>query len=128
MFREIIEQVHTISCPKDVNDLSNLFAQIPAHLAEELVEPILGGNSVRIERIVSCGQTSPEGFWFDQEESEFVVLFAGAARMRFEGEEPFAMTPGDYINIPAHRRHRVEWTTPEEPTIWLAVRLTNMLP
>lgn len=108
----------------NINDLSNIFAQIPAHLAEELVEPILGANSVRIERIVSCGQASPEGFWFDQEESEFVLLLSGAARLRLEGEEPIAMTAGDYINIPAQRRHRVDWTTPDEPTIWLAVFYT----
>src|SRR5689334_19170032 len=102
-------------------DVENILAEIPARLPDEFVQTILRSPSVRIERIVSRGHASPEGFWFDQEESEFVVLISGAARLRFEGEEPFEMAAGDYINIPARRRHRVEWTTPDEPTVWLAV-------
>lgn len=98
----------------------NLFADIPAHLPEELIETILSRPNVRIERIVSKGHASPEGHWFDQEQHEFVVLLKGSARLRFEGEV-IEMTPGSCINIPAHRRHRVEWTSPDEPTIWLAV-------
>src|SRR2546421_2898586 len=92
----------------------------PAILPVELVETLLKAQHVRIERIVSRGHASPAGFWYDQEQDEFVVVLKGAARLRFEGEEPIDLAPGDCINIWAHRRHRVEWTAPEEPTIWLA--------
>ncbi len=89
----------------------NLFANIPANLPQELIETILSKPNVRIERIVSQGQSSPEGFWYDQEQSEFVVLLQGAARLRFEDGE-VEMKPGSFIDIPAHKRHRVEWTSP----------------
>jgi cupin 2 domain-containing protein len=101
---------------------ANLFADLPRHLPDELFTTLLEARNVRIERIVSHGHTSPDGFWFDQDQHEWVVLLEGASRLRFEGEDrPVELKPGDFVNIPAHRRHRVEWTTPEEPTIWLAV-------
>ena len=99
----------------------NLFAEIPAALEHELFDTLLDAESVRIERIVSHGQASPPGVWSDQDRHEWVVLLRGAARLQFEGAEAVALHPGDSINIPAHTRHRVEWTTPEEPTVWLAV-------
>ena len=80
-----------------------------------------GGNAARIERIVSHGQVSPDGFWYDQDEAEFVLLLAGAARLRFADGEIAALSPGDCLEIAAHRRHRVEWTDPDQPTVWLAV-------
>jgi cupin 2 domain-containing protein len=91
-----------------------------ADLPKERVEVLLEDNSVRIERIVSHGQASPADFWYDQDEDEWVLLVQGAARLRFENEV-VEMKAGDFINIPAHRKHRVEWTAPDEPTIWLAV-------
>jgi cupin 2 domain-containing protein len=97
--------------------LTNLFADIP----EELIQALLCTPGLRIERIVSLGHASPEGFWYDQEASEWVLLLKGAARLRFEGEEPIELRPGAFVNIPPHRRHRVEWTDPHEPTIWLAI-------
>ena len=100
--------------------MSNLFADIPGKLPAELVEVLARGDGVRIERIVSRGHVSPEGFWYNQDESEWVVLLQGAARLRFEDRE-VELGPGDYLHIPAHRRHRVEWTSPDEPTVWLAV-------
>ncbi len=103
-----------------VPSASNLFAEIPSSLREELVETLTATNAVRIERIVSLGHTSPEGFWYDQDTDEFVVLLKGAARLKFE-DDTIEMRPGDYVEIPAHRKHRVEWTTPNEPTVWLAV-------
>jgi cupin 2 domain-containing protein len=101
--------------------LTNMFDDIPAGLPEELVQTLLSTPGVRIERIVSLGHASPEGFWYDQEGGESVLLLSGAARLRFEGEEPIELQPGSFINIPAHRRHRVEWTDSGEPTVWLAV-------
>ncbi len=102
-------------------DLTNLFAGIPDDLPEELIQAILSTPGLRIERIVSLGHASPEGFWYDQETDEWVLLVKGAGRLRFEGEEPIELRPGMFVNIPAHKRHRVEWTDPHEPTIWLAV-------
>ena len=101
---------------------TNLFADLPQHLPDELVTTLLDATNVRIERIVSHGHASPEGFWYDQDQHEWVVVLKGAARLRFENDEqPVEMKPGDFVNIQAHKRHRVEWTTPDEPTIWLAV-------
>ena len=101
-------------------DSGNLISNIPSSLPQELLETILTKPNLRIERIVSHGHSSPEGFWYDQDQREFVVLLQGAARLRFEDHE-IEMEPGSFIDIPAHKRHRVEWTTPDEPTIWLAI-------
>ncbi len=102
--------------------LTNLFAEIPATLAAELSQTILDTANVRIERIISVGHTTAPGDWYDQDQHEFVVWLAGAARLRFADEDQLlALSPGSFVNIPAHRRHRVEWTTPDEPTVWLAI-------
>ena len=109
--------------------MKNLFSDIPDDLPDELCEKLLEAGSVRIERIVSSGHASSEGFWYDQEDHEWVVVLQGEARLLFEGDdEPIPMRPGDFVNIPAHRRHRVEWTTPDEPTIWLAVFYSEQKP
>lgn len=100
--------------------MTNLFSDIPANLPGELFTTLLEAADVRIERIVSHGHASPEGYWYDQDRYEWVVLLKGAARLRFE-DETIELKPGDFVNILAHRKHRVEWTTPDEPTIWLAV-------
>jgi len=99
---------------------ANLFFDIPANLPDELVQTLLATPAVRIERIVSLGHASPESFWYDQDESECVLLVKGAARLRFDDGQ-IELTPGSFVNIPAHKRHRVEWTDPGEPTIWLAI-------
>jgi len=100
----------------------NLFADLPNHLPAELFTKQLETDHFCIERIVSHGHASPEGFWYDQEQHEWVVVLKGAARLHFEGDElPVELRPGDFLNIPAHQRHRLEWTTPDEPTIWLAI-------
>lgn len=98
----------------------NLLAGVPKHLHAELVETLAGSRGVRIERIVSRGHSSPEGFWYDQEEEEFVLLISGAAELEFE-EGSEVLNSGDWLLIPAHCRHRVKWTAPDEATIWLAV-------
>jgi cupin 2 domain-containing protein len=99
---------------------NNLFVDLPRHLPDELFTTLLDAANVRIERIVSHGHASPEGFWYDQDQHEWVVVLKGAARLRFE-DETIEMKPGDFIDIPVHKKHRVEWTTPDEPTLWLAV-------
>jgi len=100
--------------------VKNLFSSIPTNLPEELTEILLEAESVRVERIVSHGHSSPDGFWYDQQQHEWVVVLKGQARLTVE-DKTVEMQPGDCINIPAHERHRVEWTTPDEPTIWLAI-------
>ena len=99
----------------------NLLDDLPADLPEELLQTLLTAPGIRIERIVSQGHRSPDGFCYDQDTHEWVLLIRGAARLRFEGEAPIELTAGSYLNIPAHRRHRVEWTDPNQPTIWLAI-------
>ena len=100
----------------------NLLSPLPKPDAGERVDALLTGPGLRIERIVSRGQASPPGFWYDQTEAEWVVVLAGAARLRFEDEaETRRLEPGDWVDIAPHRRHRVDWTDPAVPTVWLAV-------
>lgn len=103
--------------------MPNIFAEISASLPNELVEVLSNTARVRIERIVSHGHSSPPNFWYDQPEEEWVLVLRGAALLQFD-DETIEMKPGDYRLIPAHRRHRVEWTSPGEATIWLAVHFT----
>ena len=101
---------------------TNLFADLPDHLPDELITTLLETTDLRIERIVSNGHASHGDFWYDQEQHEWVMLLRGAAWLRIQDQEqPIEMRPGDYVTIPAHKKHRVEWTAPDEPTIWLAV-------
>jgi len=91
-------------------------------LPDEISEVMLTGHDVRIERIVSHGQASPPGYWYDQDEHEWVMLLEGEAALRFDGDAPLLqMTPGMHVHIPAHARHRVEWTAPDRRSVWLAV-------
>ena len=88
----------------------------------EQFSDLLTRPGLRIERIVSTGQCSPEGFWYDQPEGEWVLLIEGEARLRFADEtEARYLKAGDFIDIAPHRQHRVDWTAPEQTTIWLAV-------
>jgi cupin 2 domain-containing protein len=100
----------------------NLFSPLPDAHAAERVDMLLTLPGVRIERIVSQGQASPPGYWYDQGEGEWVLLLAGAARVRFDDEtDARLLGPGDWLEIAPHRRHRVDWTDPASVTIWLAV-------
>lgn len=100
----------------------NLFTQVPQSLPQELVDLLVDHPQVRIERIVSTGHASREGYWYDQHEHEWVVLLQGAAELQWDDDpQPTRLRPGDHVLIPAHRKHRVRWTTPEQPTVWLAV-------
>jgi cupin 2 domain-containing protein len=102
--------------------VANLFTGLPETLHHELFEVLVQSPGARLERIVSLGHATPSGQWYDQETNEWVVVLRGAAALRFEDEaEPRALRPGDWIDIRAHRRHRVEWTADGEPTVWLAL-------
>jgi cupin 2 domain-containing protein len=104
------------------NSTLNLFADLDRDTSVEQFTALLSHPNIRIERIVSHGQASPPGFWYDQDGAEWVVLLAGSAALSFEGEAPpLMLRPGDHVHIPAHRRHRVEWTDAREATVWLAV-------
>lgn len=102
----------------------DLFAGLATSSSEEEISVIANLPGARIERIVSTGQASPPGFWYDQDWTEWVFLLSGSASVQLEGEDvPRDLRPGSYVEIPAHIRHRVEWTDVDRPTVWLAVHL-----
>jgi cupin 2 domain-containing protein len=102
--------------------LGNLFADVPQDLPAEQVVELLVAPNVRIERIVSTGQASAPGFWYEQDGPEWVILLSGSAGLEFDGEAaPRRLVPGDYVHIPARVRHRVAWTDAQTATVWLAV-------
>lgn len=105
------------------NLFENLANISPANIsAEEVVTILAKTKSTRIETIVSHGQSSPDDFWYDQQEHEWVVVLKGAARLHFEvDDQRVDLGPGDSVLIPSGCRHRVDWTTPVEPTLWLAI-------
>lgn len=100
----------------------NILAAIPPPGADEVIETLLKGDGVRVERIVSHGHASPDGFWYDQHEAEWVLILSGRARLTIEGEtRARELGPGDSLFLPAHCRHRVIWTQSDQPTVWLAI-------
>lgn len=103
--------------------IDNLYSDLPASpRQDELFRELLKRPGLRIERIVSTGQASPSGFWYDQPEGEWVLLLQGEAGISFEDTaEALALLPGDFLEIAPHRRHRVEWTHPDLTTVWLAI-------
>jgi cupin 2 domain-containing protein len=102
-------------------DIGNLFL-LPGELENEEISEILAfGKEISIERIISTGQASPEDFWYDQEQDEWVVVLQGSARLAWEDGRQLDMHPGDWVLLPAHQRHRVDWTSKNPPCIWLAV-------
>lgn len=102
--------------------IQSLFADIPDTLAAEQIDTWLQTPGFRLERILSRGHITPEGSWYDQTEDEWVALLQGHARLLMEGHpEPIELRPGDALLIPAHCRHRVAWTDPNQTTVWLAL-------
>jgi cupin 2 domain-containing protein len=99
----------------------NIFSNIPENLDREVVERLAGSGQFRIERIISRGHASPASGWYDQETSEWVIVLQGEARLCFDDQTCVHLREGDYLNLPAHRKHRVDWTTPDRETVWLAV-------
>jgi len=102
--------------------MNNLLLNVPLNRQDEQFEDLLLGGNFRVERIVSNGQSTPAGEWCDQSTDEWVLLLTGAARLSFEKSgQVYEMRPGDTVNIPAHQRHRVDWTDPNNATVWLAI-------
>lgn len=101
---------------------SNLFTGIPDSNANEIFETLASANNLKLERIISSGQVTPDGDWLDQDFNEWVILLSGSAKILFEGEDmDTVLLPGDYILIPAHKKHRVTWTDKRQKTVWLAL-------
>lgn len=106
-------------------DSANIFAAIPEQIPDELFECILKRDKVCIERIISKGHVTPIGQWYDQGWDEWVILLQGQARLLYEQDHSIHLSAGDYLLIPAHTKHRVEWTPADINTVWLAVHLYN---
>ncbi|EPC02641.1 hypothetical protein L861_09870 [Litchfieldella anticariensis FP35 = DSM 16096] len=104
--------------------MQNLFESITENIDEEVFDIIVEGKDVRVERIVSKGHSSPDTGWYDQDRNEWVIVLKGAAILAFEQGGEVTLKPGDHVNIPAHEKHRVKWTAPDQETIWLAVHYT----
>ncbi len=102
-------------------EIKNIFENIPQKLEEELFETLAQKGKFKIERIISEGQTTPENQWYDQDEDEFVLLLQGKAELLFEDGEKVKMQKGDYVIIPAHKKHRVVFTSKDEKCVWLTV-------
>jgi cupin 2 domain-containing protein len=100
---------------------ANIHDSIPIDLCTEAYDNIIRAPGVRIERIVSKGHTSPESGWYDQEENEWVMVLQGSGTLTFEDGSTAHLSKGDHLKIPAHCKHRVSWTNPNQLTIWLAV-------
>ena len=101
--------------------MNNIFDAIPENIETELLEPLIKSNGVRIERIISKGHKSPAAGWYDQDNNEWVMVLKGEAILLFEDETSVTLKAGDFINIEAHKKHKVERTAPDIETIWLAV-------
>ncbi|WED22849.1 cupin domain-containing protein [Vibrio sp. JC009] len=101
--------------------MPNIFSDIPTSIPDEIFEDIVTTDSIRIERIISHGQSSPETGWYDQDESEWIIVLSGQGIIEFENGELVTLRKGDYLNIEAHVRHRVLGTSVDEVTIWVAV-------
>jgi len=101
--------------------MNNIFNNLPDTIECELFEQIVNSDNVKIERIISKGHHSPESGWYDQEQNEWVMILTGEAVLSFIDGSDITMKKGDYINIPAHKKHKVKWTAANIETIWLAV-------
>ena len=101
--------------------VKNIFRDIPENSEDEFFEVLLNNPAFKMERIISQGHVSPDNFWYDQDKNEFVLLISGSAKISFENEGIVEIIPGDYFIIPAHKKHRVEFTQPAEKTIWLTL-------
>lgn len=100
----------------------NLLDQLPNATATEVVDKLLSASGLRVERIVSHGQSSPDDYWYDQDEAEWVMVLSGSARLEIEGEaDARALGPGDAVYLPPHCRHRVARTDPDQATVWLVI-------
>ncbi|MGX9726555.1 MAG: cupin domain-containing protein [Candidatus Electronema sp. VV] len=100
----------------------NIFASLPEELDSELFTELLRDKNIRIERIVSKGQTSPvAGCWYDQNDNEWVLVLEGSGTILFEDGRQVTLNKGYFLHIPAHEKHKVSWTDPDRQTVWLVI-------
>jgi cupin 2 domain-containing protein len=104
-----------------MDKIENLLQALPDATQGEVFEALVDTGAVLIERIVSHGQASASGFWYAQARAEWVLVLQGAARLQWDDGSLVALRAGDHLLIPAQRRHRVDWTDPAQPTVWVAV-------
>jgi cupin 2 domain-containing protein len=121
-FRPAGEILKSFRPAGEILKINNIFRPLNTPTKNEVFEKLLNTSHFRLERIVSTGQATPPGEWYDQEQDEWVILLSGSAGLLFETENSIqVLHPGDYVHIPAHQRHRVEWTDSSQPTVWLAL-------
>lgn len=101
--------------------MNNIFEAIPTNISDEIFETLIDSKKVKIERIISKGHTSPDSGWYDQDKNEWLIVLKGEAVLLLADESSVSLKAGDYINITAHQKHKVEWTDPDTETIWLAI-------
>ena len=101
--------------------MANLLENIPDAIPNEIFQDIVSTDTIRIERILSQGHSSPETGWYDQDENEWVLVLSGYGVIEFENGDAIKLKPGDYLNIKAHQKHKVQSTSPNETTVWLAI-------
>jgi cupin 2 domain-containing protein len=101
--------------------VTNIFDNIPTQLHQELFQDIFSKDGLKIQRIVSQGEATQDDKWYIQEDDEWVIVLQGEATLSFEDDSDIKLSSGDYIHIPAHKKHKVSWTSSDEQTIWLAV-------
>ena len=101
--------------------MNNIFKDLSGNIEKEIIQVLCEHSNIKIERIVSTGQSSPQGFWYDQNNHEWIIVLKGTGAVEFHKGKTVELSEGDYINIPKNVKHRVAWTMPEKPTIWLAI-------
>ena len=101
--------------------VTNIFDNIPTQLHQELFQDIFSKDGLKIQRIVSQGEATQDDKWYIQEDDEWVIVLQGEATLSFEDDSDIKLSSGDYIHIPAHKKHKVSWTSSDEQTVWLAV-------
>ncbi len=104
----------------------NIFDSIPDNLTDEIFEPLIHGKNFKLERIISYGHTSPETGWHDQNHDEWIMILKGDAIITFEDKNDVKLIEGSYLNIPAHTKHRVSWTSQKTETIWLVIHFSGL--
>ncbi len=101
--------------------INNIFSNIPDSISQEMVEVLQQSENIKIEKIISKGQCSPATGWYDQVQNEWVIVLKGEAKLVFEKGKEVSLVAGSYINIQAHKKHKVSWTHPDIETVWLAI-------
>ena len=99
----------------------NIYCTPKTGSTKEIFTTLFSGKNIKIEQIISCGQTSPAEGWYDQQQHEWVILLEGEAKLEFENNLIKQLQKGDYLMIPAKCKHKVIYTSKEPKCVWLAV-------